>query len=73
MFTADDARRHNFDDLDARIKAAVKDAGSATCAYMRVYNDDGFLPYLKEELEKRGFHSVDVPDIVIKGDVYFCW
>ena len=63
--------------LDDVIKDAVEDAQEgnpdATGTYMRVYNDDPWLPNLKEELEARGFFCVQVPEITIKGDVYFAW
>lgn len=73
MFTADMARRGNYDDLDRRIEAAVKDRASGNSAYLRVYIEDAFLPYLQEALEERGFKNVQIPDIVLKGDVYFEW
>lgn len=74
MFTADDARRGNIDELDARIKAAVldRDAGPHS-AYLRVYIEDAFCHNIKEELEARGFINIQVPDITLKGDVYFEW
>ena len=71
-FTADDARRGNYDDLDRRIRAAVRDGGG-NHAYLRVYHDDAFLYSIKEELEARGFINVQVPSITLKGDVYFEW
>jgi hypothetical protein len=72
-YTAEDARRGNDDDLDKRIRAAVKDAGSARGAYLRVYIEDSFVHRIGEELRGRGFTNVQVPDIVLKGDVYFEW
>jgi hypothetical protein len=72
MYTADDARRGNHDDLDKRIKAAVKD-GTGNSAYLRVYIEDSFIHTIEEELEKRGFKNIRVPDITLKGDVYFEW
>jgi len=74
VYTADDARSKSEDDLDARIRSAViSNAGATRSTHMRVYCDDWFKDTIKEELEKRGFKNVDVPDIVIKGDVYFEW
>lgn len=67
------ARRGNYDDLDRRIKAAVRDAAPANHAYLRVYVEDGFLSNIASELEARGFKNVEVPSIVLKGDVYFEW
>ncbi|TGR83321.1 hypothetical protein EN866_34295 [Mesorhizobium sp. M2D.F.Ca.ET.223.01.1.1] len=71
-FTADDARRGNIDDLDRRIKAAVRDGG-ANHAWLRIYHDDAFRFSIGRELEARGFINIRVPDITIKGDVYFEW
>lgn len=75
MFTADDARQMDQDNLDTRIKNAVRDAdgGSPNSAYLRVYCEDPWFHTIKEELERRGFTNVNVPDIVLKGDVYFEW
>jgi hypothetical protein len=72
MFTADDARQLNEDDLDERIEQAVRDA-TGNYAYLRVYSEDPFRHSIKEKLEERGFKNVQVPDIIIKGDVYFEW
>lgn len=72
MFTADDARRGNYDELDARIRAAVRD-GNGNSASLRIYHDDAFRYTIEEELDRRGFKNIDVPDIVLKGDVYFEW
>lgn len=73
MFTAEHARRGNQDELDRRIKAAVLDARPASHAYLRVYVEDSFLHNIAYELERRGFKNVSVPDIILKGDVYFEW
>ena len=68
------ARDGITDYLDRRIEAAVKDAARyGNTASLRVYIDDPFVHSIKEELEKRGFHSVYVPDICLKGDVDFSW
>lgn len=74
MYTADDANGDWEYELDQRIRSAVReqDAGYKA-AYLRIYCEDPFRWTIQEELEKRGFHSVRVPDIVIKGDVYFSW
>ncbi len=72
MYTAQMARDKVTDDLDRRIEAAVKEAFGNTGS-LRVYIEDPFVHSIKEELEQRGFHSVDVPDICLKGDVYFSW
>lgn len=74
MFTADDARRAGQDDLDRRIRAAVhENDGGNNAAYLRVYCDDPWVNEIEYELERRGFINIQVPDIVIKGDVYFEW
>lgn len=39
MYTADDARKGDTEDLDRRIKAAVKEA-SGNGAYLRIYCED---------------------------------
>lgn len=71
-FTAEDARNGNANELDARIKAAVKD-GIGNSAYLRVYVEDSFRYTIQSELEARGFVNVEVPDFILKGDVYFEW
>jgi hypothetical protein len=73
MYTADDARENDQDELDRRIRAAVKDAGGGNSTTMRVYCEDWFLGTIEYELERRGFKNIDVPDIILKGDVYFEW
>lgn len=75
MFTADDARNLEKSDLDERIEHAVKTRAikGERRAYLRVYSDDPFCYQIEEELVKRGFHSIDVPAIYIKGDVEFGW
>jgi hypothetical protein len=72
MYTADDARRGNQDDLDARIKRAVSD-GTGNSSHIRVYHDDPWRYTIQSDLEERGFTNVYVPDIIICGDVYFEW
>lgn len=74
MYTAEDARQESGRDLDEVIRHAVKNADAGPNAtYMRVYHDDPWLWRLESELEARGFKNIDVPDITIKGDVYFEW
>lgn len=74
MYTADDARRNWCEELDRRIEAAVRESGAGYCAaYLRVYIEDPWKDRIKEELERRGFKNVDVPYIILKGDVYFEW
>lgn len=75
MFTADNARDSDQNELDERIRAAVKspDGGSPNSTYMRVYVEDWFCGTIQYELERRGFKNVSVPFIVLKGDVYFEW
>lgn len=75
MFTAEKARELSVDSLDARIEKEVKLAISLgqTDAYIRVYVEDSFFNSIEEELKKRGFHSIKVPNITLKGDVYFSW
>lgn len=72
-FTADDARRGNWDELDGRIEAAVRDAGGGNSAYLRIYAEDSFRYGIESELEKRGFINIRVPNFTLKGDVYFEW
>lgn len=72
MFTARDARQMQQDDLDERIERAVREAHGGR-ASMRVYCEDAWLPRLREELERRGFINIRIPDIIIKGDVEFGW
>lgn len=71
-FTADHARRGNWDELDGRIKRAVR-GSVGNSATMRVYIEDSFLDDIQYELERRGFTNVQVPSITLKGDVYFEW
>lgn len=73
MFTADDARRGNQNDLDERIERAVRDGAPGNSAYLRIYVEDAFCHTIGEELERRGFKNIDVPSIILKGDVYFEW
>ncbi len=78
MFTADMARDEQARaaqlELDRRIEAAVNDARRwGNRATVRVYHDDLFRHSIKEELEKRGFSGVVVPDITLCGDVAFEW
>lgn len=71
-FTDQTARDLNMQDLDERIERAVR-GSSGTGAHMRVYNDDPWVDRIEQELLDRGFHNVQVPMIVIKGDVWFEW
>lgn len=73
MYTAVDARAKDTNDLDERIKYAVENFRSGAGAHMRVYYDDSFLANLEQELLDRGFKNIDIPDITLKGDVYFEW
>lgn len=74
MYTAEDARKSTESHLDEKIEVAVKDSDAGPhAAYLRVYLDDPWFRNIKEELEKRGFKNVQVPDICLKGDVYFEW
>lgn len=75
MFTADKARALSTQSLDSRIEKEVKlaVAGGYTDAYLRIYMDDPFFQSIEEELRERGFHSIKVPNITLKGDVYFSW
>lgn len=75
MFTADKARTVSNHDLDERIKREVEESvrSGKTDGLLRVYSDDWFINSIEEELNKRGFHSVEVPKIILKGDVYFSW
>lgn len=82
MFTADNARSLNKPSseeqarlLDERIKREVEESvrSGLTHGNLRVYSDDWFFDSIEYELNQRGFHSVDVPKIILKGDVYFSW
>lgn len=74
MFTAEDARHSSRDDLDRRIRAAVKDCDAGhNAAYLRIYIEDPWVHSIQSELEERGFKNINVPDICLKGDVYFEW
>lgn len=73
MFTAAHARDHDRRDLDTRIKNAVTGRRKGQGAYMRVYHDDPWRYSIQSDLEERGFTNVEVPDIVICGNVYFEW
>lgn len=73
MFTADDARQRDSDDLDERIERSVRERRDGEGAYLRVYIEDPFFHRIRYELEERGFKNIHVPDICLKGDVYFEW
>lgn len=74
MYTANDARASDENDLDDRIERAVKSRSAGPyAAYLRVYAEDPWRNTIREDLEKRGFHSVYVPDFILSGDVYFSW
>ena len=78
MYTADHAwgqMTPSYDDLDLKIKAAVEEAQrwGASFAEMRVNIDDPWFHTIEEELEKRGFHGIEVPQMCLKGDVTFRW
>lgn len=72
MYTADSARRGNWDELDERIEAAVRGGGYGR-ASIRIYHDDSFRHDIRWELEKRGFKNVGNADFTLKGDVTFEW
>lgn len=75
MFTADKARKLTTNDLDERIKREVDECvrSGQNHGYLRIYSEDWFFDTIEDELTKRGFHSVEVPSIILKGDVYFSW
>jgi hypothetical protein len=78
MYTADMARLNASTSpnvLDERIEAAVIEANyiGAKQASIRIYIDDPFKDDIREELKKRGFTVLYVPDICLKGDVDFSW
>lgn len=73
MYTADQAREQNKDDLDRRIQEAVQEAGSARTASMRIYAEDWFAHTIAQELEQRGFTDISVPSFILKMDVAFSW
>jgi len=70
MFTASMVKQGNARAFDERLEYAVKNFNHGNNgAYMRIYCDDPWRWNVKEMLEERGFINVDVPDIVISGDV----
>lgn len=82
MFTVNDARALNqvssaerSKQLDERIQREVEESIRAglTTGKLRVYIEDWFIDSIEEELVRRGFHSVEVPHIILKGDVSFSW
>ena len=81
MYTADMARAeiegglNATDELDQRIEREVRQSQryGGTTASIRVSIEDDFCRTIKEELQKRGFHGIYVPEIVLKGDVDFSW
>jgi hypothetical protein len=73
MFTADKARNIDSITLDHRIEHSVRVRSKGNGTYMRVYHDDSFLENLYEELEKRGFTNIQIPDVCLSADVYFEW
>lgn len=74
MYTVNMAAKDTEDDLDKRIQNAVQNhRHGQNGAHMRVYLDDPWFDTIKEELEKRGFKNINVPEMVLKGDVYFEW
>jgi len=74
MYTAEMANHDGQEDLDNRIRAAVREQdGGYKAAYLRVYIDDPWLYQIEAELERRGFRDIRVPSIILKGDVYFSW
>lgn len=74
MYTAKDARQTHNNELDRRIEKAVREMdGGRNAAYLRVYVEDPWCHTIEQELTKRGFKNIHVPDIILKGDVYFEW
>lgn len=73
MFTAKDAKQIISDDLDERIANAIRNHRGRSGAYLRIYHEDSFSSSIIEELEKRGFKNIVVPDYVTTADVYFEW
>lgn len=73
MYTAEDARKSDQSDLDQRIAFAVRARARDGGAYLRVYIEDPWCRTIQQELEQRGFKNINVPDICLKGDVYFEW
>ena len=73
MYTAEDAREETGRDLDEVIRMAVRGSDMPNAAYMRIYIEDRWYRNIESELESRGFKNIQVPDIILKGDVYFEW
>lgn len=73
MFTAAMAREGDQSDLDVRIKNSVRNRRNGAGAYLRVYHDDPWRYSIESDLAERGFVNIDVPDIILEGDVYFEW
>jgi len=82
MFTAANARSLSQIDsvernkkLDERIQREVEEAirDGRKKGLLRVYLEDWFFDSIEEELTRRGFHSIEIPHITLKGDVSFSW
>lgn len=73
VYTAEDAREETGRDLDEVIRMAVNGSEIPNAAYMRIYIEDHWCHNIESELESRGFKNIQVPDIILKGDVYFEW
>lgn len=73
MFTAQDAKALQQNDLDERIEYAVKHRRQDDGAYLRVYSSDWFAHSIERELSNRGFVNIQAPSFVLSGDVYFEW
>lgn len=73
MFTADDVHHIVDEELDARIKYAVRNYREGNGAYIRVHCEDSFFHNIKWELERRGFKNVSDHNNILTADIYFEW
>ena len=71
MFTADDARRLQQEDLDSRIESVVKEnvKENKNYGFLIVSNKDVFKDSIESELGRRGFNNISFRE----GIAIFGW
>ena len=71
MFTADDARRLQQEDLDSRIESVVKEnvKENKNYGFLIVSNKDVFKDSIESELGRRGFKNISFRE----GIAFFGW
>lgn len=71
MFTADDARRLQQEDLDSRIESLVKEQvkENKNYGFLIMSKDDVFKDSIVSELGRRGFKNISSRD----GIAFFGW